>query len=40
MRMFAFLRPFHLFSYMSGALALDLPFCDGTLKLGKYYIQY
>ena len=23
---------------VSGALALDLPFCRGTLKLGKYYI--
>ena len=25
---------------VSGALALDLPFCHGTLKLSKYYIQY
>ena len=29
-----------LSSYVFGALALDLPFCGGTLKLGKYYIQY
>ena len=25
---------------VSGALGLDLPFCRGTLNLGKYYIQY
>ena len=26
--------------YVFGALALDLPFCGGTLKLGKFYKQY
>ena len=31
---------FGLSLYVFGALALDLPFCGGTLKLGKYYIQY
>ena len=31
---------FGLSFFVFGVLALDLPFCGGTLKLGKYYIQY
>ena len=31
---------FGLSLYVFGAFALDLPFGGGTLKLGKYYIQY
>ena len=31
---------FGLSLYLFGALALDLPFGGGTLKLGKYYIKY
>ena len=31
---------FGLSFYVFGALALDLPCYGGTLKLGKYYIQY
>ena len=31
---------FALSFYVVGVLALDLPLCSGTWKLGKYYIQY
>ena len=31
---------FGVSSCLFGTLPLYLPFCSGTLKLGKYYIQY